>query len=347
MSLESEIQQGAPSAFQNKVLLVSFDKQGELAKKLAKVANEVGQHVLGQVSADRTFNFITLKPAIEEAKEKGFNLIIAVDPEEDRVTLVVKKGIEGAFMLLNAHQVAAILLQEWIRSGKFEGMHLLKSILMSDLLDVVARKGNVETIDKVILAGGLREAFKEANANMDNKPLAAFNIDQQVIHSDLSYADILEQLVVLEGVQGAKEKTIYDTLLEVYFYNGFYKEKAVALDLSLEIHKKQLNKFLSEVRRSPKFLEEIFSVSSVTDFNKGTKKNVLTDKVYEHPITGTNILKIETVEGVSITLVPAEDKLTYYISVRESVNSIARFEMANKALDQEIFKLVSFLNRQI
>ncbi|SNS60500.1 hypothetical protein SAMN06295967_113127 [Belliella buryatensis] len=347
MSLESEIQQEQSNSFQNKVLLVSFEKQAALAKKLEKVAAVVGQFVVDQVSADRTFNFVTLKSAIEKAKEEGYNIVIAVDPEEDRITLVVKKGIAGAFMLLNVHQVAAVLLQEWIKSGKFEHMHLLKSILMSDLLDVVARKGRVETIDQVIEAGELRGAFKHINAALADHPVAAFNIDQQIIHSDLSFEEIVIQLASLEGEQGAREKTIYDALLEVYFYNGFYKEKAVALDLSIDTHKKQLSKFLSEVRRSPKFLEEIFSVSAVTDFNKGTKKNILTDKIYDHPIKGINILKIETVEGVSITLVPTEDKLTYYISVRESVNSPERFEMANKALDQEIFKLVSFLNRQI
>lgn len=347
MSLESGIQQEQTATFQNKVLLVSFEKQAGLVKKLNKVAQEVGQHVLDQVPADRTFNFVTLKSAIEEAKAGGYNLIVAVDPEGDRLSLVVKKGISGAFMLLNTHQVAAVLLQEWIKSGKYADLHLFKSILMSDVLDVVARKGRIETIDQVIGAGELREAMQANQEVLSDKPVAAFNIDQQVIHSDLIFEDIVLELVALEAIQGLQEKTIYDALLEVYFYNGFYKEKTVALDLSLDVHKKQLNKFLSEVRKSPKFLEEIFSVSAVTDFNKGIKKNILTDKVYKHPITGTNILKVETVEGVSITFVPTDDKLTYYISVRESVNSPERFEMANKALDQEIFKLVSFLNRQI
>ncbi|MCH7411608.1 hypothetical protein MM239_19635 [Belliella sp. DSM 111904] len=347
MSLELESQQDQPITFQNKVLLVAFEKQTSLVKKLGKVADQVGEHIIDKAKAGNVFNFVMLKPAIEQATSEGYNLVIAVDPEADRIALVVKKGIEGAFMVLNAHQVSAVLLQEWIKSGEYEGLHLIKSILMSDLLDVVARKGRVETIDQVIESGELKSAFQAAQATVSDKPLAGFNIDQQVMHSALGFEEIVVQIAELEARQGAIEKNTYDALMEVYFYNGFYKEKAVGLDLSLEIHKKQLNKFLSEVKRSPKFLEEIFSVSAVTDFNKGVKKNILTDKVYDHPIKGSNILKIETVEGVSITLVPSADKLTYYISVRESVNSPERFEMANKALDQEIFKLVSFLNKQI
>lgn len=347
MNTESEVQAAPTTTIQNKVLLVSYDKQASLAKKLAQSADKVGEFVLEEAPEDRIFNFTSLKPAIDLAKEEGYNIIVAVEPDENKVSLVVKKGVDGAFMVLNVHQVAAVLLQEWISSRKFEGMHLLKSILMSDLLDVVARKGSVETIDEIIPASGLEVIFKETNSKFADLPVAGFNIDQQVMHSDLNFEEIVEQLVVLEGAQRAKEMTIYDALLEVYYYNGFFKEKAVALDLSLDIHRKQLNKFMSEVRKSPKFLEEIFSVSAVTDFNKGVKKNILTDKVYKYPISGSNILKIETVEGVSISLVPSEDKLTYYISVRESVNSPERFEMANKALDQEIFKLVQYFNKKI
>ena len=348
MDTESEVQAAPTTIIQNKVLLVSYDKQAKLAIKLAQSADEVGELVLEEAPEDRVFNFTTLKPAIDLAKEQGYNIIIAVEPEDNKVSLVVKKGgIAGAFMVLNVHQVAAVLLQNWIKSEKYEGMQLLKSILMSDLLDVVSRKGNVKTIDQVVPLGGLEPMFKETNAKFADAPVAGFNIDQQVMHSDLSFEGIVEQLVLLEGVQRLKDLTIYDALLEVYYHNGFFKEKAVAIDLSLDIHRKQLNKFMSEVRKSPKFLEEIFSVSAVTDFNKGVKKNILTDKVYQYPISGTNILKIETVEGVSISLVPSEEKLTYYISVRESVNSPERFEMANKALDQEIFKLVQYFNRKI
>lgn len=348
MDTESEVQAAPTTIIQNKILLVSYDSQTALAKRLAQHADEIGELVLQEAPEDRLFNFTSLKPAIDQAKEQGFNIIIAVEPEANKVSLVVKKGgVAGAFMVLNVHQVAAVLLQDWIISEKHEGMHLLKSILMSDLLDVVARKGNVQTIDQVVPLGGLDAIFKETNAKFTDSPVAGFNIDQQVMHSDLSFEDIVEQLVVLEGAQRVKNLTIYDALLEIYYYNGFFKEKAVAIDLSLDIHRKQLNKFMSEVRKSPKFLEEIFSVSAVTDFNKGVKKNILTDKVYQYPISGTNILKIETVEGVSISLVPSEDKLTYYISVRESVNTAERFEMANKALDQEIFRLVQYFNKKI
>ncbi|EOZ95389.1 putative phosphomannomutase [Indibacter alkaliphilus LW1] len=346
MSQESENQEPINNQV-NKILVVSYAGSEKLVKKLADGKDDVELFALEQRSPDGTFNFAVLKPAIDYAKEKGFHLIIAVDQESSRLSIVVQKGVGGAFMVLNSHQTAAILLQYWIQSGLYEDMKLLKSILLSDLLDNVAKKHRIEPIDQVIPANELQSAMQKVLTENESSPVVAFNIDQQVMHSNLDFEEIVAQLIKLESEMRTKEKTIYNFLLDIYFYNGFFKEKTVTIDLSIQAHQGQVSKFMTEVSRRPKFLEEIFSVSSVTDFKKGIKKNILTDRVYDYPISGENILKIETVEGVSITLVPVDDKLTYYISVRESVNTPERFESANKALDKEIFKLVSFLNKQI
>jgi phosphomannomutase len=329
-----------------KILLATAPGQSFPNKQLEGLSEEVVRFELDKVSADRTFNFLILKSAIDYAKEHEIDLIIAVDPEFDRLSLVVRKGLGGAFMVLNSHQVAAVLLKLWMDTGLYPQMKVLKSVLLSDILDNIAKRGSLELEEQILVANNLKSGVEKFRNSAD-ETIAAFNIDQQVLHSDLKFHDIVRQLIGMESALLDEQKNIYNFLLDIYFYNGFFKEKTVTLDLSVEAHQDQVVKFMKEAARKPKFLEEILSVSAVTDYSKGKKKNILTDKVYDHPISGANILKIETVEGVSITLVPTEDKLTYYISVRESVNTPERFETANKALDQEIFKLVSLLNKMI
>ncbi|TVP53051.1 MAG: hypothetical protein EA341_01785 [Mongoliibacter sp.] len=329
-----------------KILLATAPGQSFPDKQLEGLSEEVVRFELDKVSADRTFNFLILKSAIDYAKEHEIDLIIAVDPEFDRLSLVVRKGLGGAFMVLNSHQVAAVLLKLWMDTGLYPQMKVLKSVLLSDILDNIAKRGSLELEEQILVANNLKSGVEKFRNSAD-ETIAAFNIDQQVLHSDLKFHDIVRQLIGMESALLDEQKNIYNFLLDIYFYNGFFKEKTVTLDLSVEAHQDQVVKFMKEAARKPKFLEEILSVSAVTDYSKGKKKNILTDKVYDHPISGANILKIETVEGVSITLVPTEDKLTYYISVRESVNTPERFETANKALDQEIFKLVSLLNKMI
>ncbi|MFD2034052.1 hypothetical protein ACFSKL_04575 [Belliella marina] len=333
--------------FQNKVLLVSFDDQSKLARKIEKEVHVLDQVVLDKVPEDRTFNFVALKPAIEKAREEGHNLIIAVDPENNRVAMVVRKEKDGQLMVLNSHQVAAILLYRWSTSGEYQDLILLKSVLISDLLDNLAHKGGVETVDVVLDHGDLDTAFQRVNKEKADSVLAGFNIDQQVMHSDLSFADIVASLVQIEGEQGALEKTMFDYLLEIYFYNGFYKEKTVSLDIATKAQSKQLTTFMDSIRKNPKALEATFPLSTITDYLKGKKINVLTDKVYPFESSTTNMLKIEGTNYVFITFAPTAEKMTYYISIRESVNSKQRFEVVNKMLDQEIMKVVQMLNRGI
>lgn len=330
-----------------KILLATAPGQKFPDNELEGLSEEVVRFELEKVSADGTFNFLTLKSAIDYAKEHEIDLIVAVDPEYYRLSLVVRKGPGGAFMVLNSHQVAAVLLKLWMDTGLYPQMKVLKSVLLSDILDNIAKRGSLELEEQILVANDLKSGLEKFRTNSADETIAAFSIDQQVLHSDLKFHDIVRQLIGLESALLDEQKNIYNFLLDIYFYNGFFKEKTVSLDLSVEAHQDQVVKFMKEAARKPKFLEEILSVSAVTDYSKGKKKNILTDKVYDHPISGANILKIETVEGVSITLVPTEDKLTYYISVRESVNTPERFETANKALDQEIFKLVSLLNKMI
>ncbi|MCH7400141.1 hypothetical protein MM236_19250 [Belliella sp. DSM 107340] len=347
---QEEIDQKVESTkteFQNKVLLVSFDEQSKIAKKLKKEVEVLDQIVLESVPDDRTFNFITLKPAIDKAKEEGHNLLIAIDPENNRVSLVVRKEKDGLMMVLNSHQVAAILFYRWSNSGKYNDLLLLKSVLISDLMDNLAHKGGINTIDEVVDHGDLSTAFQRVKKENVDNPIVGFNIDQQVMHSDLEFEDIVAELIQIEAEQGALEKTMFDYLLEIYFYNGFYKEKTVSLDIATKAQAKQLSTFMDSIRKNPKSLEATFPLSTITDYTKGKKINVLTDKVYPFASSTTNMLKIEGTNYVFITFAPTAEKMTYYISIRESVNSKQRFEVVNKMLDQEIMKVVQMLNRGI
>ena len=92
-----------------------------------------------------------LSMAIEKAKAVGANLVMATDPDADRVGIAVRNDA-GDFVLLNGNQTAAILLyyllQQWKANGKITGKeYIIKTIVTSEILDKMARSNGVESFD--------------------------------------------------------------------------------------------------------------------------------------------------------------------------------------------------------
>ena len=172
--------------------------------------------------------------AIEKAKAMKADIVLATDPDADRVGLAVRDD-NGDFLLLNGNQTASILtyyiLTRWDELGKLTGKEfIVKTIVTSDLLLKIANKFNVKTYD--VLTG-----FKYIADKILNKP------DEQFIcGGEESYGFLVGDFVrdkdaiitcfmLAEATAWAAEqgKTLYQLLKEIYKEFGVYREKLVSL----------------------------------------------------------------------------------------------------------------------
>lgn len=330
-----------------KVLIASYLNDESLNSALEKSKLESDLMFLERKEDDleNVFNFLTLKPAINKAMEEGHSLIIGVEPNIERIALAVRKNKTGSFVVLNSHQVAAILLKMWMDSGKYENLICIKSIHTSDLIEYMAVKTGLNCINEIIEPGELKDAVREVKRTAENEPICGFNIDQQVFHTDLGFSDIIISIAQKELELSESGLTLFDYLLEIYQEFGFYKEKTITVDISSKTQKTHLLSIMDKIRKNPKYLESIFPLNTITDYRKGSKVSIMTDKVNSFPGSKENILKMESSNNLSVTFAPTDTKMTYYISVKGGITSKAKYTEKNKELDDEILKVIQMLNR--
>ncbi|WP_228780114.1 hypothetical protein [Aquiflexum lacus] len=331
----------------NRVLIASYLKDKNLTGKINDSGLESDWTYLERKEdeVDNLFNFLTLKPAINQAMEEEHGLIIGVEPSIERIALAVRKYKKGAFMVLNSHQVAAILLKIWMDSGKYENLICVKSIHTSDLIEYMAIKSGLNCFNEIIEPGELKEAVREVQKTAENEPICGFNIDQQVFHTDLEFSDIIISIAQKELELRESGLTLFDYLLEIYQEFGFYKEKTITVDISSKTQKSHLLSIMDKIRKNPKYLESIFPLNTITDYRKGSKVSIMTDKVNSFPGSKENVLKMESTNNLSVTFAPTESKMTYYISIKGGVTSKEKYADKNKEMDEEILKVIQMLNR--
>jgi phosphomannomutase len=330
-----------------KILFASFEKNDPTISALDNSGLSYEQIQLdgGKNNPNPVFNFMTLKPAIDHATAEGFSLIIATDAKNERITIAVKKDEKSGFVILNSHQLAAILLNIWKDSGKYEDMACLKSIHTSDLVENIAIKSGLKLQSEIIEPGELRKTMAEVQKMYENSPICAFNIDQQVCHSALDFFQIVLEITQKETDLKASNLTFFDYMMEIYKEFGFYKEKTITVDLNTDAQRSHLLSIMDNLRKNPKSLEATFPLNSVTDYKKGVKFNILTDKVNSFAGSTENILKIESANNLSVTFAPSKTKMVYYISIKGGFISKEKYVMRNKEMDAEILRVIQMFNR--
>jgi phosphomannomutase len=330
-----------------KILFASFEKNDPTATILDNSGLDYDQILLdgGKDNPSPVFNFMTLKPALDYASESGFSLVIGSDSKNERITLAVKKDEKSGFVILNSHQLAAILLNIWKESGKYEDLVCLKSIHTSDLVEYMAIKSGLKLQSEIIEPGELRNSLTEVQKTYPNSTVCAFNIDQQVCHSDLDFSQIILEIAQKENELVASGQTFFDYLMGIYHEFGFYKEKTITVDLNTDAQRSHLLSIMDNLRKNPKSLESTFPLNSVTDYKKGVKFNILTDKVNSFAGSSENILKIESANNLSVTFAPSKTKMVYYISIKGGFISKEKYVMRNKEMDAEILRVIQMFNR--
>ena len=171
---------------------------------------------------------------IEKAKKVNADVVLATDPDADRVGIAVKDE-NGEFVLLNGNQTAALLtyylLTRWNELGKLSGKeYIVKTIVTTELLFDMANKYNVEKFD--VLTG-----FKFIADKILNNPEMTF-----IGGGEESYGFLIGDFVRDKDANSAcfmiaeiaawaaeQNKTLYQILKEIYKEFGFYKEGLLSL----------------------------------------------------------------------------------------------------------------------
>jgi len=292
-----------------------------------------------------------LSMAIEKAKETDADIVMASDPDADRMGIAIKND-RGEWILVNGNQTALIFIYYiitcWKKSGKLTGNeYLVKTIVTTELIKTIADKNQMELFDCFT-------GFKWIAAVIHDQELLG---KKYLGGGEESYGFLAEDFVrdkdavsscalMAEIAAWAKDqnKTLYQMLCDIYVEYGFSKEKGVSVVKKGKSGAEEIQQMMVDFSANPPKEIAGSPVVLIKDFNTLEAIEPLTGKKYalEMPTT-SNVLQYFSEEGSKVSIRPSgtEPKIKFYIEVRGEMKARGEYDMASEAADvkvQEVMK---------
>lgn len=289
--------------------------------------------------------------AIEKAKEIDADVVLATDPDADRVGIAVRDN-DGEFVLLNGNQTAALLtyylLTRWNELGKLSGKeYIVKTIVTTELLFDIANKYNVAKFD--VLTG-----FKFiADTILHNPDMTfigggeesyGFLIGDFVRDKDANSAC----LMIAEVAAWANEqnKSLYQILKEIYKEFGFYKEGLISLTKKGISGSEEIKNMMYKFRNDPPKQILGSKVIEIKDYKSSISKDIISGIETAINLPKSDVLQFITEDGTKISVRPSgtEPKIKFYFGIKASLNDISEFYTVNNELDNRISELAKLFS---
>ena len=284
-----------------------------------------------QAIADPNFTTVTspnpeelssFEYAIRLGEELSADLLVATDPDADRLGAAVKLP-NGEYRVLTGNQLASLMVH-YILTKKSEKQELpenglvLKSIVSSELPARICEKYDVEM--KNVLTGFkfIAEQIKEAQRTQSNEFLFGFEESYgYLVKPFVRDKDAIQALVLLAEMATyymEKNQTLYDALLEIYKEFGYFKEKTISVTKSGMEGLKEITRLMQDIRNNLPTSFGGIKVNFTEDYSVG--KRMLSDgKIELLDLPNANVLKFFLEDGSWIAIRPSgtEPKIKFYI----------------------------------
>ncbi len=289
--------------------------------------------------------------SIKKAREVGADLVMATDPDADRVGIAVR-DTKGEFVLLNGNQTGSLLmhyvLNAWKSAGKLDGnQYVVKTIVTSQLMDKIAESMQVPCYN--VLTG-----FKFIGAMMTEKE----GQETFVVGGEESYGYLVGEhardkdavvaaAMIAEMAAWYKDqgKSLYEGLMELYVQYGFYKEKLISVTKTGKAGAEEIKEMMKNYREDTPAVLGGSNVVLLRDYEQRIEKNMLTGTVSEISLPKSDVLQFVTADGSVISARPSgtEPKIKFYCSVNTHLASAGAFDETEKELDRRIDHIMSDL----
>ncbi|WP_370295518.1 phospho-sugar mutase [Rossellomorea marisflavi] len=263
--------------------------------------------------------------AIRLGKEIDADILIATDPDADRLGVAVKGG-SGEYILLTGNQTGAILM-DYVLARKQEKNQLpangrvFKTIVTSELGRKVAEHYGASVEDVLTGFKFIGEKIKAYEQSGEHTFLFGYEESYGYLIGDFARDKDAIQAVLMAAEAAAyykgQGKTLQDVLNELYERHGYYQEGLQSMTLKGKEGAEQIQGILKDFRSDP--LKEIAGRKVVTaeDYASGERTNLLTGEKETIDLPSSNVLKYFLDNGSWVCLRPSgtEPKIKFYFSV--------------------------------
>jgi len=286
-----------------------------------------------------------LKMAVEKAVETGADLVMASDPDADRVGAAVRNNT-GEFVLLNGNQTLLILIYYIITRRREKGLltgkdYVVKTIVSTELVGNIAKKNGIKMYDCYTgfkwIADVIRQNEGKKTYIGGGEESYGFLAEDFVRDKDaVSACMLLAEIAAWTADNG---KTIYQLLQDIYVEYGFSKEKGVSVYKEGKSGAEEIESMMKNFRKNPPREIAGSKVTFIKDFVKLTGTDLIENETVSLDMpTTSNVLQFFTEDKTKISIRPSgtEPKIKFYIELHSKVASREELAAAEAAAEAKI-----------
>ncbi len=277
--------------------------------------------------------------ALALAGKTGADLVLATDPDADRLGVYAKDTKTGAYIPFTGN-MSGLLIAEYELSTRRElgrlpkNGALVKTIVSSDMADGIAGEYGVEVIEVLTGFKYIGEQIKFFEQTGSHEYLFGYEESYGcLVGTHARDKDAVAAVMALcEAAAYYKEKglTLWDQMLNIYEKYGYYKEDLVSVTMKGADGAKRIQNILADMRKAPPRKIGAYEVIALRDYEADTRLELATGKVTPTGLPKSNVLYYELEGGAWCCVRPSgtEPKVKFYMGVREG-----SLDAAGKALE--------------
>lgn len=292
-----------------------------------------------------------MEMAIRDARKLDADIVLATDPDGDRVGVAVKEG--NSFILLNGNQTASLLIQyllhKWSENQKLTGKeYIVKTIVTSELLADIADAYGVKHYDvltgfkfiaDVIQRFEGTQTFIGGGEESYGYLVGDFVRDKDAVIS----CSMIAETAAWAASQG---KSMMEMLKELYLKFGFYKEKLVSVVRKGKAGAEEIKKIMDDFRAMPPKSLGGSPVIMIKDYLTSVGKDMESGEESLINLPKSNVLQFFTADGSKISVRPSgtEPKIKFYFGMKKKLDRKEDFDEVNQELENHIDNIIKELN---
>lgn len=290
---------------------------------------------------------------IAEAKKLNAEIVLATDPDADRVGMAIRTE-KGEYELLNGNQIGSLLV-DYVLSAMFEkeliqpNDFVVKTIVTTGLIADIAKQYQLPCPEVLTGFKYIGELMTREEGRMrflvGGEESFGYLIGDLVRDKDavISCAFLAEMV----AYHKSKGRTVKDALIALYQRHGFYKERLISLTKKGKAGAEEIKAMMEQLRLEP--LQDLggIAVAKINDYLQQQSLDLRTNTISEINLPKSDVLQFVTVEGDVISVRPSgtEPKIKFYCSVREPLGDRSEYETVNAKLSAKIDRMMAAILR--
>lgn len=285
-----------------------------------------------------------LKMAMDKAVDVNADIVMATDPDSDRVGVACKDNTDK-FVILNGNQTAALLtyylVSQWNERGKLTGNEfVVKTVVTSELVSDIPTKFNVEYFDCLTgfkwIADVIRQNEGKKTFIGGGEESYGYMVGDAVRDKDaISACSMVAEIAAWAKDQG---RTLFELLLDIYKEFEFYLEDLVSVVRKGKEGAEEIQNMMAGYRSTPPVKINNSTVVKIIDYQKSEIFEPVTGKTSKIDLPASNVLQLILDDGSKVSVRPSgtEPKIKFYFSVKDKLNSDGEFNEVKSRLENKI-----------